>query len=95
VPESDRRAASAQVGITNACNLACTFCSRDREARSEWTVDSTFEVLSGLARAGTLEVAFGGGEPLAFRGFDGLVRRLATETPLAVHLTTIGARVAL
>ncbi|HYI00003.1 radical SAM protein [Hyalangium sp.] len=77
-------------GITNACNLACSFCSRDREARSEWTVDSAFEVLSGLARAGTLEVAFGGGEPLAFRGFDELVRRLASETPLAVHLTTNG-----
>ncbi|MDY7229775.1 radical SAM protein [Hyalangium rubrum] len=77
-------------GITNACNLACTFCSRDREARSEWTVDSAFEVLEGLSRAGTLEVAFGGGEPLAFRGFDELVRRLATETPLAVHFTTNG-----
>jgi len=77
-------------GITNACNLACTFCSRDREARSEWTVDSAFELLSGLARAGTLEVAFGGGEPLAFRGFDELVRRLGSETPLAVHLTTNG-----
>jgi hypothetical protein len=77
-------------GITNACNLACTFCSRDREARSEWTVDSAFDVLSGLARAGTLEVAFGGGEPLAFRGFDELVLRLARETPLAIHFTTNG-----
>ncbi|QSQ18839.1 radical SAM protein [Pyxidicoccus parkwayensis] len=77
-------------GITNACNLTCSFCSRDREARSEWTVDSAFEVLAGLARAGTLEVAFGGGEPLAFRGFDTLVRRLASETPLAVHVTTNG-----
>ncbi|MFP2929845.1 radical SAM protein [Pyxidicoccus sp. 3LG] len=77
-------------GITNACNLSCGFCSRDREARSDWTVDSAFEVLAGLARAGTLEVAFGGGEPLAFRGFDELVRRLATETPLAVHFTTNG-----
>ena len=53
-------------------------------------MDSAFEVLSGLARAGTLEVAFGGGEPLAFRGFDTLVERLATETPLAVHFTTNG-----
>lgn len=77
-------------GITNACNLACTFCSRDREARSEWTVDSAFDVLAGLARAGTLEVAFGGGEPLAFRGFDALVHRLASETPLAIHFTTNG-----
>ncbi|AKF85169.1 hypothetical protein MFUL124B02_10145 [Myxococcus fulvus 124B02] len=77
-------------GITNACNLACGFCSREREARSDWTVDSAFEVLSGLSRAGTLEVAFGGGEPLAFRGFDALVERLATHTPLAIHFTTNG-----
>ncbi|MBJ6759762.1 radical SAM protein [Myxococcaceae bacterium JPH2] len=77
-------------GITNACNLTCGFCSRDRAARSDWTPDSAFEVLAGLARAGTLEVAFGGGEPLAFRGFDTLVERLATETPLAIHLTTNG-----
>ncbi|NTX04591.1 radical SAM protein [Myxococcus sp. CA040A] len=77
-------------GITNACNLACTFCSREREAKSEWTVDSAFDVLSGLARAGTLEVSFGGGEPLAFRGFDELVRRLSNETPLAIHFTTNG-----
>ncbi|MBU8895327.1 hypothetical protein DRW03_15110 [Corallococcus sp. H22C18031201] len=77
-------------GITNACNLTCGFCSRDRAARSDWTPDSAFDVLCGLARAGTLEVAFGGGEPLAFRGFDTLVERLATETPLAVHLTTNG-----
>ncbi|MCP3143560.1 radical SAM protein [Pyxidicoccus xibeiensis] len=80
----------ALFGITNACNLACGFCSRDLQARSDWTVDSAFDVLSGLARAGTLEVAFGGGEPLAFRGFDELVRRLATETKLAVHITTNG-----
>ncbi|MFY2562863.1 radical SAM protein [Corallococcus terminator] len=77
-------------GITNACNLACTFCSRELEARSEWTVDSAFDVLAGLARAGTLEVAFGGGEPLAFRGFDELVRRLSNETSLAIHFTTNG-----
>lgn len=77
-------------GITNACNLACTFCSREQQARSEWTVDSAFDVLAGLARAGTLEVSFGGGEPLAFRGFDELVRRLSDETPLALHFTTNG-----
>lgn len=75
-------------GITNHCNLACGFCSRDVHATSDWTVESAFEVLAGLARAGTLEVAFGGGEPLAFRGFEQLVERLVTETPLAVHLTT-------
>lgn len=79
-----------QFGITNHCNLACTFCSRDLDAASAWNVDSAFEVLAGLARAGVLEVAFGGGEPWTFRGFAQLVRRLHAETPLAVNFTTNG-----
>lgn len=79
-----------QFGITNQCNLACTFCSRDATATSAWTADSVFEMLAELADAGVLEVAFGGGEPWTFRGFAALVRRLHAETPLAVNLTTNG-----
>jgi len=55
-----------------------------------WTVDSAFEVLAELGASGVLEVAFGGGEPFTFRGFATLVRRLYTETPLAVNVTTNG-----
>lgn len=79
-----------QFAITNACNLACTFCSRDVDARSRWSGDDAFELLRDLSRAGTLEVAFGGGEPLAFKGFAQLVQRLHEETELAVSLTTNG-----
>lgn len=81
-----------QFAITNACNLACTFCSRDEEARSAWTADDAFEILRDLDHAGTLEVAFGGGEPLVFKGFVQLVERLYRETRLAVSLTTNGTR---
>jgi MoaA/NifB/PqqE/SkfB family radical SAM enzyme len=81
-----------QFAITNACNLACTFCSRDTEATSDWTPDTAFELLRDLDAAGTLEVAFGGGEPLVFRGFVDLVARLGRETRLAVSLTTNGTR---
>ncbi len=77
-----------QMGITNTCNLACTFCSRDVAASSAWTADTAFALLAGLADAGVLEVAFGGGEPWTFRGFGDLVRRLHAETPLAVNITT-------
>src|SRR5262245_61818644 len=77
-------------GITNRCNLACAFCSRDPHAESAWTSDEAFEVLADLARAGVLEVAFGGGEPFAFHGFEGLVARMYEETPLAIHATTNG-----
>jgi MoaA/NifB/PqqE/SkfB family radical SAM enzyme len=79
-----------QFGITNHCNLACHFCSRDLDAASGWTADTAFAVLAGLADAGVLEVAFGGGEPWTFRGFAALVRRLHAETPLAVNVTTNG-----
>lgn len=79
-----------QFGITNHCNLACHFCSRDAGAASGWTADTAFTFLAGLAEAGVLEVAFGGGEPWMFRGFAELVRRLHAETPLAVNMTTNG-----
>lgn len=80
----------AMFGITNACNLACAFCSRDLARESRWTVDTAAEVLRGLAHAGTLEVAFGGGEPFAFRGFSELVAELRATTSLAVHVTSNG-----
>ena len=79
-------------GITNHCNLRCAFCSRDATRESLWTVESAYEVLAGLAAAGTLEVAFGGGEPFLFRGFTELLRRLRDTTPLALHVTTNGTR---
>jgi hypothetical protein len=78
-------------GLSNACNLACSFCYRDASARTVWTADTAFSLLSSLASLGTLEVAFGGGEPFAFASFCALVARLADETPLAIHATTNGA----
>lgn len=79
-----------QFAITNICNLACTFCSRDLKASSSWTQETAFTFLSQLAEFGVLEVAFGGGEPWLFPGFELLVRRLYYETPLAVNVTTNG-----
>ena len=78
-------------GITNRCNFSCGYCSRSLDAASSWTAPEAFDVLSGLAERGVMEVAFGGGEPLAFPGFDSLVQRLHDETPLAVGFTTNGA----
>ncbi|MBL8685199.1 MAG: radical SAM protein [Myxococcales bacterium] len=78
---------------SHACNLACSFCYRDPSVASVWTVDRAFEMLSRLSDEGTLEVAFGGGEPFAYKGFVELATRLATETPLVVHATTNGTLV--
>jgi MoaA/NifB/PqqE/SkfB family radical SAM enzyme len=83
---------AVQFAITNACNLSCAFCSRDQASASHWTLESAFEMLKGLSEAGVLEVAFGGGEPFVFRGFEKLLERLHAETALAVHATTNGTR---
>lgn len=80
----------AMFGITNACNLRCDFCSRDVTRESAWTVASAAAALRGLWQAGTLEVAYGGGEPFAFRGFAELVSELHETTTLAQHVTTNG-----
>ncbi|VWB06350.1 radical SAM protein [Burkholderia lata] len=77
-------------GITNKCNLSCDFCSRDVRRDSAWSVQSAVDVLRGLSAAGTLEVAFGGGEPFAFRGFAELIDILHHTTPLALNVTTNG-----
>lgn len=81
---------SVQFSLTNQCNMSCWFCSRPTERASTWTVESALELLADLDRLGVAEVAFGGGEPLAFRGLFELVDRLVAETRLAVHLTTNG-----
>jgi MoaA/NifB/PqqE/SkfB family radical SAM enzyme len=78
---------------SHACNLACSFCYRDASRTSVWTVDAAFSMLSKLADEGTLEVAFGGGEPFAYKGFASLAARLAAETPIVVHATTNGTLV--
>lgn len=81
------------VGLSHACNLQCWFCSRDAGIRERWTAGDMVRLLTQLADAGTMEVAFGGGEPLAYAGFAELIERIATTTPLAVHFTTNGTLV--
>lgn len=79
-----------QLGLTNHCNMACEFCSRDTSAASTWSADDLVRFAHELADAGVLEIAFGGGEPWAFPRFDALVRQLHAETPLAINFTTNG-----
>lgn len=81
-----------QFALTNECNLACSFCSRPAGAPSEWSAEEILALLRGLDAAGTLEVAFGGGEPLLFPDFVDLVRELHASTRLAVSATSNGTR---
>lgn len=75
-------------GLSHACNLGCAFCSRDEAVRSTWDVGSATSFLRGLYELGVAEVSFGGGEPLAYRGFFDLIDALYERTALALHMTS-------
>lgn len=54
---------------TNACNARCVHCSSDAAKclPSELTTHEAKEMFEGLARAGVLDIAVSGGEPLTRR----------------------------
>lgn len=72
-----------QVGLTTTCNLECRFCYRDTRIAASLERRFLVELLEGAARWGVLEVAFGGGEPLLYPDFLGLLRELREKTDLA------------
>lgn len=84
--------AVVQLGLTNRCNLRCSFCFRERGLASTWTAAEIVAWAAALAAQGVLELGFGQGEPLVFPGFPALVRSLADTTPLAINFTTNGLR---
>jgi hypothetical protein len=81
---------SLQIGLLTPCNLACGFCYRDREAPSRLDKPFLVDLLQRADRWGVLEVAFGGGEPLLFKGFAELVEELHATTQLGLNVTTNG-----
>lgn len=79
------------VALTNACDLACSFCYApkrpavlDADRVAAWAVE--------LASAGCLGVGFGGGEPTLYRRLPQLCREITSTTHLALTLTTHGQR---
>jgi MoaA/NifB/PqqE/SkfB family radical SAM enzyme len=79
-----------QVGLLTPCNLKCAFCYRDASAPSTLTPAFLVDLLRKAAEWGVLEVAFGGGEPLLFRGFDAMLTELHATTRLGLGFTTNG-----
>jgi MoaA/NifB/PqqE/SkfB family radical SAM enzyme len=79
------------VAITNACELKCPFCYAPKSPARL----STEEVLTWaqeLDANGCLGVGFGGGEPTAHPDIVSLCHAVATNTRLAVTMTTHGHR---
>ena len=77
------------VALTNICDLACEFCYAPKS-----THQLLFRDLLGwckeLDALGTLEVAFGGGEPTLYRELPELCAAIWEETELGISITTHG-----
>lgn len=80
------------IAVTNACDLACPFCYRDLDARSEWDYASLLDFCQQADQWGVMEVAFGGGEPLLFPRWAEFIAELYATTRLSVNFTTNGTR---
>jgi MoaA/NifB/PqqE/SkfB family radical SAM enzyme len=77
------------IALTNACDLSCPFCYAPKSNHSlqAENIIGWCRELDGL---GTLEVAFGGGEPTLYRSLPELCRTLWRETGLGISITTHG-----
>jgi MoaA/NifB/PqqE/SkfB family radical SAM enzyme len=80
------------IAVTNARDLTCPFCYRDRQSRSLWRYESLLRFCQEADQWGVLEVAFGGGEPLLFPRWDDFICELYKTTRLSINFTTNGTR---
>ncbi len=83
--------ATVSVAVTNACDLHCYFCYASKAPHRLHPNDLT-RWCGELSRLGTLEIAFGGGEPFLFPEFDALCKRIWQESDLGISVTTHGHR---
>jgi len=77
------------IALLNPCDLKCPFCYAPK-SNHRLNAEFVFDVCKQFSVLGTLEVAFGGGEPTLYPGLGELCRRIWTETDLGISLTTHG-----
>lgn len=75
--------------ITHRCNLACTYCDRNRPLANEMSVDKIIDVLDEFYALGMRYIGLDGGEPLTHNGFDDIVQWLHRKN-VVIHLNSNG-----
>jgi radical SAM protein with 4Fe4S-binding SPASM domain len=86
-PEAPRE---AHLQITEACGLPCAHCHMETAATGQHVpLEVVQERLSGLAAAGVMRVALGGGEPLRHPDLAAIARH-ARSLGVAIGTTTSG-----
>lgn len=78
------------IAVTNICNLSCHFCYRDLKSPSAWNSQSLLAFCCEASDWGVLEVAFGGGEPMLFKGWERFIHELYDTSALCINFTTNG-----
>ena len=77
------------IALTNVCDLACEFCYAPKSTH-HLAPDDLLRWCKELDALGTLEVAFGGGEPTLYRELPELCAAIWRETGLGISITTHG-----
>jgi len=80
-----------KIEVTHRCPLACIHCSSDAtpESTKEMSKQECLSILSEAIEMGVKEVAFSGGEPLAWAGLDDAIKA-AINGGLKVTIYTSG-----
>jgi MoaA/NifB/PqqE/SkfB family radical SAM enzyme len=91
IPSKDRDEGPEviSIAVTNVCDLSCAFCYAPKN-RHMLSIPEIVHWSRELDQLGTLEVAFGGGEPTLFPGLAEACRTIWTETKLGISITTHG-----
>lgn len=77
------------IALTNVCDLACEFCYAPKSTH-HLEFDDLLRWCKELDALGTLEVAFGGGEPTLYRELPELCAAIWEQTELGISITTHG-----
>jgi MoaA/NifB/PqqE/SkfB family radical SAM enzyme len=89
VEDRDEGPEVISIAVTNVCDLSCAFCYAPK-SRHTLSVPEVIHWCRELDQLGTLEVAFGGGEPTLLPGLAETCRTIWTETKLGISITTHG-----
>src|SRR5262249_49086933 len=87
--ERDEGPEVISIAVTNICDLSCSFCYAPK-SRHMLSVQEIIHWCRELDHLGTLEVAFGGGEPTLFPGLAEACQTIWSETKLGISITTHG-----
>lgn len=92
-----RRIASGQyvplvvhVSVTDRCPCACAHCSNLSRSQPDPELETMSSLLEDLKRAGTVSVAFTGGEPLLRPDLPEMIRRCEPEMSTVLFTTGLG-----